>query len=138
MDKKAVFEKELGWIVDPKIKAFAENLIGTSLDYDLDDLRKNYRFHSKAINSVPQAIACFLAGNNFEDVLRKSISIGGDSDTIACIACGIAGAMYEIPKEIKDSAIKYITDDYKKILDDFNNTYVNGRESSAEENNSIR
>lgn len=121
-----------------EIKSFAENLMGVSLDYDLDDLRKNYRFFVKAINSVPQAIACFLAGNDFEDVLRKSISIGGDSDTIASIACGIAGAMYEIPKEIKDSAKKYMSDDYIKILDSFNNMYVKGRQCDAEENNSIR
>jgi ADP-ribosylglycohydrolase len=61
-----------------------------SLEYDLDDLRKNYRFTSRAIDSVPQAIFCFLNSNDFEDAIRLSISIGGDSDTIACITGALA------------------------------------------------
>ena len=121
-----------------EIKDFAESIIGRSLDYDIDELRQNYTFKVKAINSVPQAIACFLNGNDFEDVLRKSISIGGDSDTIASIACGIAGAYYDIPEDIKASANKYITDEYRKILDDFNERFVGRRNEYAEENNSIR
>ena len=120
-----------------EIKEFAEGLVGKSLDYDLDALTESYYFKMKAVNSVPEAIACFLQGNSFEDVLRKSISIGGDSDTIACIACGIAGAYYEIPANIKAEASKYITDEYKQILDKFNNVFVRG-ESYAEEDNSIR
>jgi type I restriction enzyme M protein len=49
-----------------------------SLNYDLDNLSENYEFTSRAINSVPQAIFCFLQSNDFEDAIRKAISIGGD------------------------------------------------------------
>lgn len=119
------------------IQKFAEGMIGKSLDFDLNSLTEKYYFKMKAINSVPEAIACFLQGSSFEDVLRKSISIGGDSDTIASIACGIAGAYYEIPASIKAEASKYITDEYRTILDNFNNVFVRG-ESYAEENNSVR
>ena len=121
-----------------EIKEFAESVIGRSLDYDIDELRQSYTFKVKAINSVPQAIACFLSGNDFEDVLRKSISIGGDSDTIASISCGIAGAYYDIPDEIKQAANRYITDEYRKILDSFNDRFVNRRYENAEENNCVR
>jgi len=52
---------------------------------------------------VPQAIIAFLESENFEDAIRKAVSIGGDSDTIACIAGGIAQAYYgEIPGHIVD------------------------------------
>jgi ADP-ribosylglycohydrolase len=120
-----------------KIESFVRGYI-PNLDFNLEELQETYNFKVKAINSVPQAIACFLNGNDFEDVLRKSISIGGDSDTIASIACGIAGAYYDIPEDIKASANKYITDEYRKILDDFNERFVGRRNEYAEENNSIR
>ena len=75
--------------------------------------------------------------NSFEDVLRKSISIGGDSDTIASIACGIAGAYYEIPANIKREAGAFITGEYREILDKFNEVFVRG-DSYAEKDNSVR
>lgn len=121
-----------------EIKEFAESIIGKPLDYDINDLRQSYTFKVKAINSVPQAIACFLDGNDFEDVLRKSISIGGDSDTIASIACGIAGAYYDIPEDIKQSAMKFVSKEYREILDSFNNRFASRGNDYAEENNSIR
>ena len=53
--------------------------------------------------TVPQSIDCFLISNSFEDVIRKEISIGGDSDTIACMTRRIAEAFYkEISEEFRD------------------------------------
>ena len=68
------------------------------LDYDLEDLRRNYKFSSKSINSVPQAIFAFLESNSFEETIRNAISIGGDTDTIACIAGSLAESYYGIPE----------------------------------------
>ena len=66
-------------------------------------IRKYYRV-------VPQAITAFLESNDFEDAIRKAISIGGDSDTIACMAGGIAEAFYKgVPKEIEDR-VRFILD----------------------------
>lgn len=87
-----------------------------SLDYDLEDLRNNYTFEVSAIKSVPQAIYCFLESNNFEDSIRKSLSIGGDSDTIACIACSLAEAYYGVPDEFIDKVKKYLLDYMVPIL----------------------
>lgn len=67
------------------------------LDFDMDNLRKSYKFDHSCQGTVPQAIFCFLQGQDFEDCIRNAISIGGDSDTIAAICGSIAGAYYNIP-----------------------------------------
>lgn len=59
-------------------------------------------------DSVPQAIICVLQAKDFEDAIRNAISIGGDSDTIGCIAGGIAEALYGIPEPIKEQAWTYL------------------------------
>lgn len=87
------------------------------LDYDLDDLRKNYRFSSKSIDSVPQAIFTFLESNSFEDTIRNAISIGGDTDTIACIAGSLAEAHYGIPEELIKQVTPYLKDYMLELLD---------------------
>ena len=86
------------------------------LDYDLEDLRHNYIFTSKAIDSVPQAIFCFLKSYSFESAIRIALSIGGDTDTIACITGSIAEAYYGIPNEVIEDVNKYIPDYMKDIL----------------------
>lgn len=89
------------------------------LDFNLEDLQNNYRFSSKCSNSVPQALFCFFESTNFEDAIRKSISIGGDSDTIACIVGGISEAYYGIPETIKKEVSKYIPSYIKIIIKQF-------------------
>ena len=96
-----------------------------SLEYDLDDLRKNYKFTSRTIDSVPQAIFCFLNSNDFEDAIRLSISIGGDSDTIACITGALAESYYGIDEEIIECAKPYIKDYMKDVIDKFYSTINN-------------
>lgn len=91
-----------------------------NLDYDIEDLRHNYVFEVSAIKSVPQAIYCFLESNNFEDSIRISLSIGGDSDTIACIAGALSEAYYGVPNKYIDSVKPYLLDYMIPIL---NNVY---------------
>ena len=97
-----------------EIKKYIENNY-YKLSFDYKDLVKNYSFDETCQNSVPQAIYCFLISESFEDCLRTSISIGGDSDTIACIACAIAGHYYGVPKEFEDKALEYL-DSYLKDI----------------------
>lgn len=91
------------------------------LEFNLDDLRHNYTFKSAAIDSVPQAIYCFLVADSFEDGLRKSISIGGDSDTIAAITCSILEAYYGVPKELIEEAKKYLNSEQLNVINQFYN-----------------
>ena len=87
------------------------------LNYDLEDLRRNYRFSSKSINSVPQAIFTFLESNSFEETIRNAISIGGDTDTIACIAGSLAESYFDIPEEILKQVKPYLKDYMLELLD---------------------
>ncbi len=75
------------------------------LDFTLDGIRASYRFRSVCPDSVPQAIEAFLEGEDFLDVIAKAISIGGDSDTIAAIAGGIAETVYPIPQSFRGRVI---------------------------------
>ena len=109
------------------IKREIENKTGYKLDFNLSQLQETYEFTSRARDSVPQAIFCFLESRSFEDAIRKAISIGGDSDTIASITGAIAENYYGIPQEIKNAAKKYIPDYMNSVLVNFYSTlYKNG------------
>ncbi len=73
---------------------------GYDLDFTLDAIRPHYRFDPTCQGSVPQALVAFREGTDFEDTVRRAISIGGDSDTIACMAGAVAGAFHGVPAEI--------------------------------------
>ena len=107
-----------------QIKYFVEKELDLKLEYDLQYLSKNYDFTSKAMLSVPQAIYCFLVSNSFEDCIRKTISIGGDVDTTACISGSIASAFYDIPLDILEEAKQFISPEYDKVLQDFSKKYL--------------
>ena len=89
------------------IKLFIEIKFGYDLSHSIEEIRKSYYFDVSCQGSVPQAITAFLESTDFENAIRLSISIGGDSDTIACICGGIAEAFYGgVPAEIEDQVIK--------------------------------
>ena len=89
------------------------------LDYDLDDLRLNYLFTSRAIDSVPQAIYCFLESKDFENAIRISLSIGGDSDTIAAITGALAEAYYGVPEDLIEKVNPYLRDYMNTVLEKY-------------------
>ena len=93
------------------------------LNYDLEELRHNYKFTSKAIDSVPQAIYCFLESNDFENAIRTAISIGGDADTIACITGALAESFYGVPEKLIDEVKPYIKDYMIPIINKFYTKY---------------
>jgi ADP-ribosylglycohydrolase len=89
-----------------KTKADLRHTIETEFGYDLspslDELRPAYSFDVSCQGSVPEAIISFLASEDYEDAIRNAISLGGDSDTMAAIAGGIAEAFYGgVPPSIK-------------------------------------
>lgn len=83
------------------------------LDKTVSELRQETDGHGKEICQVtmPQAFTCLFEGDSFEDVIRNCISIGGDSDTIAAIAGGIAEAVYPVPEWMEEWAKCYLTAD---------------------------
>lgn len=102
-----------------EIKRTIEIECGYNFDFDLENLQRTYTFSSKAASSVPQAIFCFLISNSFEDSIRKAISIGGDTDTIAAITGSVAESYYGIPKHIIKDVYNFIPDYVKNIVERF-------------------
>ena len=92
-------------------------------DYDLsqsvEEIREWYKFDVSSAGTVPQAITCALEARGYEDAIRNAVSIGGDTDTIACITGGIAEVMFRMPEEIKTTARAYLPDDMIEVVDQF-------------------
>ena len=91
------------------------------LSMTVDEYREKWQGHGKEICqvAVPQALVCFFEGEDYEDVIRNCISIGGDSDTIAAIAGGIAEAYYGVPEEFRKKARKYVSPTLLAVYDAF-------------------
>jgi len=106
------------------IKTEISQRFGYHLDRRLNDIRPHYSFDVSCQGSVPESIIAFLEGENFEDTIRQGISLGGDSDTIACIAGGIAQAFYQaIPQEITSNVRKRLPESFLDIIDEFCERY---------------
>ena len=89
-----------------EIRAFVESQFEYDLSERLDDIRETYTFDVSCQGSVPQSIIAFLESTDYEDAVRNAISLGGDADTMACIAGGIAEAFYGgVPREIRERAL---------------------------------
>ncbi|MDR3280097.1 MAG: ADP-ribosylglycohydrolase family protein [Synergistaceae bacterium] len=88
------------------IKKYVEGKYGYDLSRRIDDIRPVYAFDSSCQGSVPEAIIAFLESDGFEDTIRKAVSIGGDSDTIAAIAGSVAEAFWGIPEDIKHESLE--------------------------------
>ena len=89
------------------------------LEKTCDQIREVYQYDGSCQGTVPQAITAFLEGNDFEDVIRTAVSLGGDCDTLTCIAGGMAEAFYGVPEELKQECRKRITPDIQAVLDAF-------------------
>src|SRR3954451_10450445 len=107
-----------------QIKGFIETTFGYHLDTPLDEIRPRYEFQVSCQESVPQAIRAFLESDDFEDAVRKAISLGGDSDTLACMAGGIAQAFYGgVPGEIGRRVYEVLDDHMGGMTRTFTGTY---------------
>lgn len=102
-----------------EIKSYVEENFHYDLSQQLDDIRPTYSYDMSCQHTVPQALLAFLEGANFEDVIRSAVSIGGDSDTIAAMAGGIAQAFYVIPKKLSSYCYALLTPELRGVLNDF-------------------
>lgn len=100
-----------------KSKEEIKNYISKKYEYDLnrtcDQIRPQYGFFVSCQKSVPEAIIAFIDSTDYESTVRLAVSLGGDSDTQACIAGGIAEAFYGMPDDIVTEMTKYLPPDYK-------------------------
>lgn len=100
-----------------RIREVVEERYGYDLGFTLDEIRPTYRFVESCQGSVPQAIVAFLESRGYEDAIRKAVSIGGDSDTIACMAGAIAEAFYGVPEDMRDHALREMPEDMASVYD---------------------
>jgi len=102
-----------------EIKAYIEREFSYDLNFTCDEIRPTYRFNETCQQTVPQAIAAFLEGEDFEDVIRTGVSLGGDTDTLCAIAGSIAEAYYGVPEDLAETAKSYLTEDLLEVVDAF-------------------
>ncbi|MBR0151307.1 MAG: ADP-ribosylglycohydrolase family protein [Synergistaceae bacterium] len=106
----AVFLARTGKSKDD-IRSYISIRYGYDLSRTCDGIRPDYDFDESCQGTVPEAIIAFLESDSFEDAIRNAISLGGDSDTIACITGAIAEGFYGVPEEIS-SLVRPVIDDF--------------------------
>ena len=102
-----------------EIREYVEKELGYDLSRTCDEIRPGYHHVENCQHTVSEAITAFLEGTDFEDVIRTAVSLGGDSDTLTCIAGGMAEAFYGVPEELKAECRKRLPKDMLKVLDRF-------------------
>ena len=127
-------------VIKSEIKSYVEENYGYDLSRSVQEIRAkslyygnekalfkktgkvsaDYIHMSNAALSVPMAIIAFLNGKSYEETLRIAAMMGGDSDTICCMAGCLAAQLYGIPKEIADTAFAMLTDEMKEVVEAFN------------------
>lgn len=101
------------------IKNYIENEFAYDLSRTCDDIRPTYHHVESCQETVPEAITAFLEGTDFEDVIRTAVSLGGDCDTLTCIAGSIAEACFGVPEPLKAECRARLSKDLLAVLDRF-------------------
>ena len=100
-----------------EIREYISSQFGYDLQKSWEYWHPIYRWESSCQGTVPQAIIAFLDSDSFEDAIRKAVSLGGDSDTLACITGGIAEAYYkEIPAYMVEKTTEQFPEVFNKLL----------------------
>ena len=105
-----------------EIKAYIEANFHYDLSRSCDEIRPTYRHVESCQETVPEAITAFLEGESFEDVIRTAVSLGGDCDTLTCIAGSMAEGFYGVPEELKQQCRERLPEDLRKVLRRFEKT----------------
>ncbi len=98
---------------------YIRGVFGYDFRKTLAEIRPAYGFDVSCQGSVPQAMTAFFESSGFEDCLRKAVSLGGDSDTIAAMAGSLAEAYYGIPEEIQRKVHTYMDEEMIEVYRNF-------------------
>ena len=79
------------------LRSEIERRFGYDLSRGVDEIRPSHDYDFSARGTVPVALVCALEASDHEDAVRNAISLGGDSDTLACIAGSLAEALHGLP-----------------------------------------
>lgn len=102
------------------IKSYIEQTFGYDLSRTTDEIRPSYAFEIACDKTVAESIICFLEAESFEDAVIGAISLGGDTDTMGCMAGNIAAASMDVPLELAIFAWERLPLELRAILEEFN------------------
>ena len=106
-----------------EIKGYIAAEFGYDLSRTCDEIRPGYRHVESCQQTVPEAITAFLEGEDFEDVIRTAVSLGGDTDTLGCIAGSMAEAFYGVPEDMKQKCREELPESMLRVLYRFEDEY---------------
>ncbi len=110
-----------------EIREYIEQSFGYDLSRTVDQIRPNYNIKESCQETVPEAITAFLESDSFESAIRLAVSLGGDSDTLACITGSIAEAFYgEIPLYMIETTLKHLPPELIDLIAEFSEKYRSG------------
>lgn len=108
------------------IREYITKTFGYDLNRALDQIRPVYTYDISSQGTVPEALIAFLESNDFEDAIRKAVSLGGDCDTLTCITGGIAQAFYGVPAEIEMQVYALLDEPLSEVTRRFTARFVKG------------
>ena len=114
----AIFFARTGYTKE-EIKDYIQTLFDYDLSRTCDEIRPTCHHMESCQETVPEAITAFLEGESFEDVIRTAVSLGGDCDTLTCIAGSIAEGFYGVPEELKQQCRQRLPEELLAVLQRF-------------------
>lgn len=102
-----------------EIKKYVITEFGYDISKTVDEMRPMHHHDETCMDALPKALISFFEGTSFEDVIRNAVSLGGDTDTIAAIAGGMAEAFYGVPEEFNEQCERFLEQDMKELLKRF-------------------
>ncbi|MGN1128186.1 MAG: ADP-ribosylglycohydrolase family protein [Candidatus Flemingiibacterium sp.] len=99
-----------------QIRDYITREFGYDLSRTCDEIRPAYRHVESCMETVPEAITAFLEGESFEDVIRTAVSLGGDCDTLTCIAGSIAEGFYGVPELLRKECFRRLPEDLLGVV----------------------
>lgn len=107
-----------------RMKEGIEELTGVRLEGSIEEIRPSYVFDATASGSVPESFIAFFEASSYEQAVRLAVSLGGDSDTQACIAGALAEARFgKVPRKIVAETRKRLPVPFLEVVDEFENRY---------------
>ncbi len=97
------------------IRAAIAQTYGYDFSRSVDEIRLVHEYNETAQGCVSEALTCALEAVDFEDAIRNAVSLGGDADTLAAIAGGLAEARFAIPAEYAAEAWQRMPDGMREI-----------------------
>ncbi len=109
-----------GKVDKEQIRRELSNRFGYRMDRSLAEIRPGYRFDVSCAGTVPEAVIAFVESDSFEDAVRNAVSLGGDSDTLACITGAVAEAWYGgVPKPIEQYVLSMLPQPLLEVVTAF-------------------